>query len=306
MTRRLAQAAATVLVATAIFFAMMYVLPGDPIRAIFGFRPPSPDVLRGLRESYGLDESYAVQYLRYLGRLLHGDLGVSFYGRSVSGILAPAVPRTLVLLGAVLTLEAAFVAVAVTIRARRGVGLAHRLSRWSTLLLVGIPVLVLAHLLQQVLGVHLGWLPRWVDFAGQDDWTSWVLPVVTLAAWFGAVLTRQTHDALERELRQPHVRTATAKGLTPARTILVHGLRPAAAPTIHLAGAQVGELLAALVIVESIFQVGGVGSVLYTAIQRHDQAVVVGSATAILIVVVIATAVVDVVAAALDPRQRHR
>ncbi len=304
VARRSLQAVATLLAASALFFTAMFILPGDPIRAIFGVRPPPPAVLRDLRAAYGLDQGYLVQYLRYLGRLLHGDLGVSYYGREVTQLMLPAIPRSLTLLGGTLVTELGLVTAAIVVGSR-GVRWQDRLVRWTTLGLAAIPVVVLGYLLQAVLAVQLGWLPRSVGFAAQG-WTTWVLPVATLALWFGAVLARQVRDDLDRERHEPHVRTATAKGLSRQRVTLVHTLRPAIAPSIHLAGAQVGQLIASLIVVEGIFDVGGVGTVLWNALQRQDRAVVVGATTALVAVVVVATAVVDLVAAAVDPRQRER
>lgn len=302
--RRSAQALLTILAATFVVFTMLYVLPGDPIRALFGFRPPPPQVLEELKRSYGLDQSYAVQYVRYLGRLVQGDLGRSFFGRPVEALLVPAIPRTLALLGGTVVLEAA-IASLVGLASLTGLGgRRDRLAHLGGLLVASIPVVVVAFLMQAILAGWLGLLPLTARNSDMGDPAGFLLPVLAMAAWFGAVLLRQLRADVGRTVHEPYIRTAHAKGLSPGRVNAVHALRPAAGPTLNLAGAQVGELLGALIIIEGVFHVGGVGSVIYTALENRDQAVILGGVTAMLIAVIVATALVDIASAALDPRLR--
>lgn len=306
VVRRSAQAVLTILAATVVVFTILYVLPGDPIRALFGFRPPPPQVLEDLKRSYGLDRSYVEQYLRYLGRLLTGDLGISFRGRRVADILAPAIPRTLMLLAGTAILEAIFATAVGLISLARIGGRAELWSRLGGVLIMSIPVLVIATLSQAVLGIWLGVLPAKTRDVPITDITHWVLPMAALALWFGSVLLRQIRSDVASQLHEPYIKTAHAKGLTVGRIRTVHALRPAAGPTLNLAGAQVGELLGALIIVEGIFEVGGLGSVVYEAILSRDQSVVLGAVTAMLIAVIVATAAVDILSGVLDPRIRDR
>lgn len=303
--RRSAQAVLTVLAATVVVFTILYVLPGDPIRALFGFRPPPPQVLEELKASYGLDQPYVVQYWRYLGRLVRGDLGRSFMGREVIDILAPAIPRTLVLLGGTLLIELSAVTLLGIATVAGSGGRRDRLAHVLGLVVASLPVVVIAFASQAVLGRWLGILPPEVGSATVRDVGRWILPASVLALWFGAVLLRQLRSDVAGVRNEPYLRTARAKGLSFRRVSTVHALRPAAGPTLNLAGAQVGELLGALIIVEGVFDVGGVGTVVYEALQQRDQATILGAVTAMLIVVIVTTAVVDLLSGVLDPRLRH-
>jgi ABC-type dipeptide/oligopeptide/nickel transport system permease component len=301
VARRLLLAIPVLLGASFIVFYLVYALPGDPIRALAGDRPLSPGVVAELRERYNLDDPFIAQYLKYLGGLLHGDLGVDFSGREVSETIAQRLPVTLKLAITALVIEAVVGLVAGVLAAIRRNGFLDNLVLVSTTLLVSIPVFVLGFTVQYFLGVKLGWFP----ISGVNDgWRSYVLPGMVLAALSLAYVARLTRTSLVENLRQDYVRTARAKGLPERSVVGRHALRNSLIPVVTFLGADFGALMSGAIVTEGVFNLPGLGGAVFSAVRSQEGALVVGITTFFIFVYIFFNLVVDVLYAALDPRIR--
>jgi oligopeptide transport system permease protein len=289
--------------ATLLIYAMVFLLPGDPIAALGGDKPLSPGVVAQLRTQYHLDDPFWLQYLRYLQGILRGDLGRSFSGLPIKDILAQAFPITIRLSLIALVIEAVFgIGFGVIAGLRRG--------RWfdATILIVGliiiaVPIFVLGFLAQFVFGVKLGIAP--VTVGDQATIGRLLLPGVVLGAVSFAYVVRLTRSAVDENARADYVRTATAKGLSSPRVVTVHILRNSLIPVVTFLGADLGSLMAGAIVTEGIFNIHGIGGALYQAVTRHEAPTVVSIVTVLVLVYLVANLLVDLLYAALDPRIRY-
>jgi oligopeptide transport system permease protein len=302
---RLAQAAGVVIGVTFVIYSAVFLLPGNPAAALDGGQPMSPATLHAITVAYGLNQPFVIQYGRYAAGLLHGNLGISIStGQSVASLIGQAWPVT-----ATLALTAWAVEIIVGVgsgviaAARRGRAF-DRLVQAGSVLLVCVPVFVAAYTSQVLLGVRLHWLP--VAGAATGWPASYLLPASVLAMPGIGAIARLTRATMLAELRQDYVRTAVATGLPWRLVIVRHTLRNALVPVITSLGTDLGFLLSGAVVVESVFNLPGVGLLAYNAIQNKDGTVVVGVVTLLVLVFLVANLLVDVLAAALDPRIRYR
>ena len=302
IARRLLLAVPVLIGASFLIFAMVFALPGDPIRALGGDRPLSQAVQAQLRAEYNLDDPLLVQYGKYVGGLLQGDLGTDFSGRPVSNILADTVPVTVKLALVALTFEAVFGLVAGVLAGIRQKSFFDSLVLVSTTLIVSVPVFVLGFLAQYTFGLKLGLFP----IAGVSEGLySYLLPGFVLAALSLAYVARLTRTSLVENLRNDYVRTAKAKGLTPASIVGKHTLRNSLIPVVTYLGADLGLLLSGAVVTEGIFNLPGTGRAVFQGIQSQEGNVVVGIVTLFVFVYIFFNLLVDVLYAALDPRIRY-
>jgi oligopeptide transport system permease protein len=302
IARRLLLAIPVLIGASFLIFAMVFALPGDPIRALGGDRPISPAVQQQLRDEYNLDDPLLIQYGKYVGDLLQGDLGTDFSGRPVSDILETAVPVTVKLALVALTFEAVFGLLAGVLAGIRQKSFFDTLVLVSTTLVVSIPVFVLGFVAQYVFGLKLGLFP----IAGvANGFEGYLLPGFVLAALSLAYVARLTRTSLVENLRNDYVRTAKAKGLTPTAIVGKHTLRNSLIPVVTYLGADLGVLLSGAVVTEGIFNIPGLGRAVFQAIQSQEGNVVVGIVTLFVFVYIFFNLVVDVLYAALDPRIRY-
>ncbi len=253
-------------------FALLHLTPGDPVEALLGESAQAADRAQ-LRHALGLDVPLTTQLARYLSGPIHGDLGVSLYSQQpVSAMIAERLPATLGLALAALII-ALVIAVPLGLAAAACPG-----GRWdhATLALVlaggALPGFVLGPLLMLVFALYLGWLP----VSGASEAGAWVLPACTLALGMAALLARMLRASLIETLHEDYIKTARAKGLTPAAVMWRHALRNALLPVITLLALQLGALLAGAVIVETLFSWPGLGQLTVEAIQRRDYPVVQG------------------------------
>jgi oligopeptide transport system permease protein len=302
IARRLLLAIPVLLGASFLIFAMVFALPGDPIRALAGDRPLAPAVQAQLRDEYNLDDPLPIQYAKYVGDLAQGDLGTDFRGRPVSEIVGDRLPITAKLAGVALVFEAVFGLIAGILAGIRKKSFFDNLVLVTTTMVVSIPVFVLGFGAQYFLGLRLGLFP----IAGvQDGFQGYLLPGFVLAALSLAYIARLTRTALVENLRNDYVRTARAKGLTPASVVGKHTLRNSLIPVITFLGADLGQLLSGAVVTEGIFNIPGLGRAVFDAIRSQEGAVVVGIVTLFVFVYIFFNLVVDVLYAALDPRIRY-
>jgi peptide/nickel transport system permease protein/oligopeptide transport system permease protein len=303
IARRVLQAVPVLFGTTFVIFAMVFALQGDPIRSLIGDSPVSPSVIAALHRQYHLDDPLPVQYLKYMEGLAHGDFGSDFTGDKVSTLISQRWPVTLKL-GLTAWLIEAIVGLALGLVAglRRG-GIADHVVLLLTTLVISVPVLVLAFLGQYLFAVK--W--RLFPVAGiSEGWPrSYILPALILAALDLGFIARLTRTSLIENRRADFVRTAIAKGLGPWRVVGKHMLRNSLIPVVTYLGLSFGYLLSGAVIIEGIFNLPGLGNLIYESIQRQEGTVVVGVSTLLVLVFILTNLLVDILYAVLDPRIRY-
>ncbi|GAB3191447.1 ABC transporter permease [Geodermatophilus arenarius] len=302
VARRLLLTIPVLLGASFLIFAMVYALPGDPIRALGGDRPLSPAVVAELRERFNLNDPLYVQYWEYLKNLFQGDLGTDFRGRPVFDTIERALPVTVKLALTAVVFEILIGLVAGVLAGIRRNSFFDNVVLVSTTLIVSIPILVLAFFAQLLFGLKLGWFP----IAGTNEGLySYLLPGLVLASGSLAYVARLTRTSLAENLRADYVRTARAKGL-PKRTVIVrHTLRNSLIPVVTFIGADIGALLGGAIVTETVFNLPGIGREVFNAIRSQEGAVVVGIVTLMVFFFIFFNLVVDVLYAVLDPRIRY-
>ena len=302
VARRLLLTIPVLIGASFLIFAMVYALPGDPIRALAGDRPLSPAVQAQLTDEYNLDDPLWLQYGEYVAGLLQGDFGTDFSGNPVSETIEQRLPVT-----AKLALSAVIFEAVIGLTA--GILAGIRRGSWfdnvvliSTTLIVSVPVFVLGFIAQYLFGLKWGLFPT----SGiSDGWYSYVLPGLVLASLSLAYVARLTRTSLADNLRSDYVRTAKAKGLKPSTVIGKHALRNSLIPVVTYIGADIGALMGGAIVTESIFNLPGLGRAVYDAVLRQEGAVVVGIVTLFVFFYIFFNLLVDVLYALLDPRIRY-
>jgi oligopeptide transport system permease protein len=303
VARRIAAMVPVFLGATLLIYGMVFLLPGDPVAAIAGDRPLTPEVAAQLRARYHLDDPFLLQYLRYLGGVLHGDLGRSYSGLPVSDVLAHAFPVTLRLALIAVCVEAVLgVGFGVVAGLRQG-GIFDATALLGGLILIAIPIFVLGFLAQFVFGIWLGIAP--VTVGGRSTFARLLLPGMVLGSVSFAYVLRLTRSAVAANAHTDHVRTATAKGLSRPRVVTVHILRNSLIPVVTFLGADLGALMGGAMVTEGIFNIHGVGGVLYQAVTRQEAPTVVSIVTVLVLIYLATNLAVDLLYAVLDPRIRY-
>ncbi|MDR1426584.1 MAG: ABC transporter permease [Bifidobacteriaceae bacterium] len=301
--RRLLQAIPVFLGATFLLYLMVFLMPGDPVAGLCGDRGCAPAVASALRSQYHLDQPFLVQYLLYVKGLLTGDFGTAYSGRAISEVIATAYPVTVKLALLALAIEAVFGIVAGLIAGLRRGGVFDGTVLVVSLLVIAVPTFVMGFVAQFVIGVKLAWLPTTVG--GNQTFTALLMPAFVLAGVSLAYVLRLTRTAVAENASADYVRTATAKGLTRRRVVVVHILRNSLIPVITFIGADLGVLMGGAIVTEGIFAVPGVGNTLYQAILKGEGPTVVSLVTILVIVFIITNLLVDVLYALLDPRIRY-
>lgn len=307
--RRLVQTIPILIGISAVTFALINVLPGDPLVAIAGENPEvqlSPSAIAALKADYGLDQPLPIQYLRYLGRLAHGDLGRSYRTRQ------QVLPTVLSRMPATLQLAAASLFVSLLIAFPLGILSAVKRGTWfdgfSILFAttgVSVPTFWAGLMLIVLFAVKLGWLPSsGFGDAGPDRLKHLILPAFTLGAAGAGLMTRLIRSSMLEALDQEYLITARAKGLQERTILLRHALRNAGLPVVTLLGVQIGSLLSGSVVIESIFAWPGVGRLAFDSIGRRDLPMVQGVVLLSSLVFLVINLCVDLAYGLLDPRIR--
>ncbi|WP_111767580.1 ABC transporter permease [Nakamurella deserti] len=301
--RRLIASIPVFIGATLLIYAMVFLLPGDPVAALFGDRPANPATVAALTAQYNLDKPFIVQYLLYLKGVLTLDFGTNFAQRPVIDLMAQAFPTTIKLALMTLAFEAVLgIVVGVIAGLRRG-GVFDSTVLILSLVVIAIPVFVLGFVLQFLFGIKLGWVEPTV---GADaTFAKLILPAIVLGSLSLAYVIRLTRQSISDNLNADFVRTARAKGISNRRVISVHVLRNSMIPVVTFLGADLGSLMAGAIVTEGIFNIQGIGRLLYDSIRRGESTVVVSVVTALVLVYVISNLIVDLLYAALDPRIRY-
>lgn len=308
--RRLALLVPVLFGVSIVVFTLMRMIPGDPIAQFVDTnRRMSPEAHDALIKKYGLDKPMPVQYVKWMGNILQGDLGNSIRTRRpLTQELRLRIPVTIqlaVMAGILGTIPA--VAVGVLAAVKRN-SWADYASTITTLLGVSVPNFLLATLLVLCFSFWLKWLPpigfKELDVDPIQNLKTMILPAVSLSLPLAAVMMRNTRSAILEVLSQEHVRVARAKGLADRVVLSRHVLRNASIPIITVAGIQIATLLGGTVIIEQIFGLPGVGRYVYEAISTRDYPVVQGVTLVISTMFVLISVMVDVLYAVMDPRLR--
>ncbi|WP_429457102.1 ABC transporter permease [Microbacterium sp. ZKA21] len=301
--RRLLQAIPVFLGATFLIYSMVFLLPGDPILALFGDKTPTPAQYAALQERFHLDQPFIQRYFIYLGDLFQGDLGTTFRGQSVNEILARTFPVTLRLALLAVLIQLVFGVTIGLIAGLRKNGIIDHVSMLVSLVLISVPVFVLAFVAQFFLGIQLGWFRPTVGPGA--PWSDLILPAIVLAALNFAYVIRLTRASVIETRQQDFVRMAYGKGLSGSRVIPVHVLRNSLIPVTTNLAADFGILIVGATVTEGIFNVPGVGNELFEAINRHDGPEIVSIVTILVVIYVLVNLLIDLLYGVLDPRIRY-
>lgn len=301
IAQRLLAALVTIWIATIAVTLLVHVVPGDPVRIMYGSFQTTPEELDAIRVRLGLDQPIWIQYAKYLGRVLQGDLGRSIVGdQPVLDILLVRFPMTL-------ALALSSLAIAVAVGMSLGFLAAYKRGTWvdagaMVLAIVGVsmPHFWLGLLLLFLFALTLQWLP----VAG-GDWQSLILPALTLGLANAAVLARMTRSAMIDIFDQDFVRTARAKGLPQTLVLYRHALRSGLVPIVAMLGLQFAYLMGGAIVVENVFAWNGVGRLAIEAVFARDYPLIQGFILFFATVVALASVIVDVAYAFLDPRIRY-
>ncbi|QDP97854.1 ABC transporter permease [Microlunatus elymi] len=298
IVRRILQMIPVVLGATFILYAAVFAL-GNPAEGRCGERPCPPAYVAKFTEEYNLDKPLIVQYMLYLGKLLHGDLGTNFYGNSVAHELAIRYPTTIKLAFIALMCE---IVVGIVAGVFAGVfrgRFVDYLVTVSSLFVISVPVFVLGSVAQLLFGVRWGIFPV---TASEGTWYQLLLPGFVLGSLQIAYVARLTRTSLVENVRSDYVRTARAKGLAPSRVTGVHTLRNSLIPVITQIGTDIGLLMGGAIVTERIFNINGVGFFIWRSLNQKDGVSVVGAVLVLVLVYLLANLIVDILYGVLDPR----
>lgn len=314
LSKRLLLFLPTILVVTVMLFFLMRVIPGDPALLILagssGDGSFKPADLQNLRRELGTDRPLYVQYGTWVWGLVRGDLGTSlFYRTPILKELGPRIPSTLEL--AFLAVLGSFV-LAVPLGVLSAVkqdSLLDYVTRLFTFTGISIPIFVTGLTVIYTLVRVFGWFPPLgYTFLWEDPWTNlqqMIFPVLALAFFELNFTARVTRSATLEVLREDYIRTARAKGLRESRVVLLHALRNAFLPIITVSGWSLARLLGGTIIIERIFLVPGMGTLLLDAITARDYTLVQAIVLVYAVVVLVVNLVVDILCAWLNPRIRY-
>ncbi len=307
---RTIQMLVSVWVAVTLIFIAVTQLPGDPVRALFGFRPPPPELYNRIAHRFGLDRPLLEQYWMYLSNTLTGDLGHSYpingWGTAASG---PAVTDTIAA-AAPVSVRLVVGSLALQVVVGIGVGALGALRQRRALnagiyalavLLVATPVLVAAYVLRTTLAVDMRLFPL---NGVHDGAISYVLPVLALSALSIGYIILLTRTEIRETLAAPFVKAARGRGYTTARLLTVHAMRPSLIPVVAFIAANIGQLFVGLIIVEGVFGMPGLGGAVFEAIRGRDRSLLIGLVTMFILVTLVVNTLADILIALLDPRVR--
>ncbi|WLQ40895.1 ABC transporter permease [Streptomyces laculatispora] len=304
VARRLLQMIPVFLGTTLLIFLMVYTLPGDPVRGLFGDKGVDPATLARLRHEKGLDLPILQQYWNYMtGIVLHFDFGDQIAsGRPVTDVLGDAFPVTLRLAGMAFVIEIVIGISLGTIAGLRA-WLTDNVVLVFTLLIISIPVFVLGFIIKAVFAFQLDWISP--NVSSEARWSELLAPAIVLGSLSLAYVARLTRTTMAENLRSDYMRTAIAKGLPKRRIVGVHLMRNSLIPVITFLGTDLGALMGGAVVTEGLFNVKGIGGTIYESIQKREGTTLVGLVTVLVLVYLLMSLIVDLLYAVLDPRIRY-
>ncbi|AXH96312.1 ABC transporter permease [Ornithinimicrobium avium] len=308
MLQRLLVLVLSVAVASVVVFGFMRVLPGDPARVALGLNA-SDEAVAQMRAQFGLDRPLLVQYLDWVRGLVTLDPGIEFVSRAAIG------PQIADRLQVTLWLVVCSMVLAVLVAVPFGVWMAVRHRHWDGVVMsalsqvgVAVPAFLAGILLISVFAVRLGWVPSGGWVVPAEDPVGFlrrlVLPVVSLSLVQAAVLARYVRSAVLDVLREDYLRTARAKGLRPVQALVRHGFRNAAVPVVTVLGLQLATLLVGAVVIERVFVIPGLGSLLLDSVAKRELLTVQAVVMVLVVAVLLINFLVDVLYLVIDPRLR--
>ncbi|MFM9923727.1 ABC transporter permease [Variovorax sp. H27-G14] len=297
------------LIVAVIVFLLLRMTPGDPAAAIAGDAASALDIER-IRAQLGLNDSILVQFVTWLGHVVRGDLGYSFfYKLSVTQLIGQRLEPTLSVAAVTVVLTVLIaVPLGVLAASRRG-GRLDRFIMGASVLGFSVPVFVAGYLMIWLFSMKLGWLPsqgysRMAD--GVGPWLrNLVLPCITLAVMYAALIARVTRAAVSEALTEDYVRTARAKGISEWRMLMRHALANAAVPIATIIGLSVAGLIGGVVVTETIYAIPGLGQLTVDAVLSRDYPLIQGITLFFSLVYVVVNLLVDLSYLLLDPRIRY-
>lgn len=303
VARRLAVAIPTLLILVVLSFVLMYAAPGGPFNSE---RPLPPEVLANIEAKYGLDQPFWKQITNYVWSVTtQFDFGPSFQykDRTVNDVIAQGFPVTL-------TYGAWSFVVAAVVGISLGAAAALKQNTWLDYLAVGftigaqvLPNFVMAPILVLVFTLWLGWLPGGGWNGGQ--WENLVMPVIALSTSYMASIARITRSSMLEVLNTNFIRTAQAKGLSPARVILRHALKPALLPVLSYLGPTFVFMITGSVVIDIFFSTGGIGRFFVDSAFNRDYSVIMGITILVGAMTILFNLLVDVLYAWIDPKIRY-
>jgi len=314
LIQRLLTSIPMLLVISILIFTILALAPGDPLTEFASNPAFTEEVRQNIRRSFGLDEPIYVRYTKWLAAFVHGDMGYSFTSRSpVSGLLGQRLATTLSVVGIAYLISVLLAVFLGLLAATRPYSIFDQIT--TTLAFIGfsLPTFFTGLLFIIVFSVHLGWFPFiYNSTLVVRDWTSFlaqvrqsVMPIAVLALVQTATLMRYVRSAALETFYRDYVRTARAKGLSPAIIVWRHVLRNALIPVVTLIALGIPNVFTGALITEQIFRVPGIGALMISSIQSGDTPVVMAVTFIYAILIVCANLVADILYSALDPRVRY-
>jgi peptide/nickel transport system permease protein len=302
LSRRLVATFAILIGITMVTYCLTYIVPADPIRQMLG-RNATAQMIENVTREKGLDRPLPEQYARYVWDLAHGDLGRSYIQKiQVSDLVLSRLPATLLLMAGAIFFELLIgIPAGIFAATRRG----RPLDRWIMMFSfagVSAPQFVVGLLLLYIFSNLLSLFPM----GGYGTLSHLILPALTLGIAGGGWYARMMRSSMVDVLRQDYVRTAKAKGLGPAKVVLVHAFRNAVLPIIAMIGLDVGFFMSGAVVVESVYGWPGIGQLAWMGIQRLDTPIIMGVTLVAALGILIGNLVADLITPLIDPRIRLR
>ncbi|MFA5711569.1 ABC transporter permease [Mycolicibacterium sp.] len=308
LTRRVLHSLVVLFGVLVLVFALVHLVPGDPVRIALGTRY-TPEAYEALRTASGLDRPLLQQFLGYVGSAVRGDLGVSFRnGDPVTVTLLERLPAT-VSLGLVGIVIALLIAIPLGVfSALREGRLSDGIIRVTSQFGVSVPDFWMGILLIGLFSTTLGWLPTSGYRPLFDDPAGWlrhiVLPGLTVGLVAGAIMTRYVRSAVLEVASMGYVRTARSKGLSPGVVTRRHVMRNALVPILTITGIQLATILGGVIVVEVVFAWPGLGRLVFNAVSARDYPLIQGAVLLIAVLFLLINLLVDVLYAVVDPRIR--
>lgn len=303
LLRRILQMIPVVLGTTLLVYALVFALPGDPVKAMFGDKPVNEAVAAQIRAEYNLDKPFIIQYLLFLKNALSLNFGETFSGQPVISEIARAFPVTIKLALMAFCFEAIFGVVFGTISGLKKGKWYDTVILIVSLLLISVPTFVTGFVGQYVLGVQLRIFP--VTAGSNPGFFDLLMPAMVLGSVSMAYIIRLSRSEISTNIPQDYVRTARAKGLSNTKVTFRHILRNSMIPVVTYLGQDLGALMGGAMVTEQIFNIHGVGYLTYQSILKGEANMVVSIVTLLTLVFVVCNLIVDMLYAALDPRIRY-
>ena len=302
--RRLLQLIPVFFGTTFLIYVLVWAVPGDPFSGKCGQAACPQAYIAQMTEKFHLDDNLFVQYFKYLGSLFTGDWGETFNGTSVGELIATSYPITLRLAVIAVVIEALIGLTAGVLTGLRGKGFLDNLVLVSTTFLISLPVFVTAIVLQLALGSNgLGLIEASVsDNPGVGEL---IVPGIALGSLSMAYVARLSRTSIAENRRADYVRTAIAKGQPNSRVVGVHLLRNSVIPVLTFLGTDLGALMGGAIVTEGVFNINGLGGLIFRGIQNRESATVVGVVVLLVLVYLLMSLIVDLLYAVLDPRIRY-